>query len=72
MWVYMKALSWQSLNSEAVTMETPGVGTGQPQRFIPVFETFDDAEKFAGGEIHLIREIEEVKDARCGGGPTTG
>lgn len=57
MWAIMKAMPWSSFESDMVRFETPKVGEGQPQRFIPVFDNLDDARKFAGEDIHLLVEL---------------
>lgn len=60
---WLKALTWSSLSTDLITLSAPETGNGQPQRFIPVFETLADAEKFTGeDERHLIVEIQEAKN----------
>ena len=58
MWAFMKAMSWESVEYNQIKIVTPKTGNGQPQRFIPVFDEYSDAEKFAGDVYkHLIVEV---------------
>jgi len=57
MWAFMKAIKFENMSAGFVGFQSPTVGTGQPQRFIPVFDDYRDAEKFAGADIDLIVEL---------------
>ena len=61
MWAVLKALPWDSISYGHIKMKTPPEGEGQPQFFIPVFNKFGDAAKFAGREAHLIIEVRSDK-----------
>lgn len=61
MWAFMKAMPWESMGHEYIRIVAPKIGEGQPQRFIPVFDEYSDAEKFAGeSDKHLIVEIKVI------------
>lgn len=56
---FMKAMEWSALNTSGMTFSSP-TEPGQPQRFIPVFNSREDAEKFAGEETDLIMEMKII------------
>jgi hypothetical protein len=47
-WAVMKVMGWEVISFGQSTMMTPDEGTGQPQGFIPIFNTYLDAKTFAG------------------------
>jgi hypothetical protein len=49
-WCVMKAYHWQNLSVAGVPMTAPPEG---PQRFIPVFDTREQAVAWAGTEEHV-------------------
>jgi len=51
MWAVMKAFSWDSLTVMGMPLQAPD---GGPQRFIPVFDTLEQAEAWAGPGYHAI------------------
>lgn len=57
MWAFMKAMRFDSLSTDFIKFETPGIGFGQPQAFIPVFKEKSDAMEFAGEDSHLVVEV---------------
>ena len=46
-WAVMKALPFEALDTDHMKFHSPADGEGQPQRFIPVFNSRDDAEIFS-------------------------
>ena len=57
MWAVMKALTFDSMNTNHIKMITPPEGIGQPQRFMPIFNLKEDAEKFAKENNDIIVEL---------------
>lgn len=57
MWAFMKAMSWSSMELGVGEVQEPELGSGQPQKFIPVFLLKEDVERFAGEDTHLIVEL---------------
>jgi hypothetical protein len=51
LWAVMKAHAWSSLTVAGIEMTSPAEG---PQRFIPVFETREQAVAWAGSEEHVV------------------
>lgn len=56
LWAFMKAMPWNSMECQGFIVQAP-TEKDQPQRFIPVFETLEGAELFAGDDKHLIVEL---------------
>ena len=56
MWAIMKAYKWRSLTIGGIELAAPADG---PQQFIPIFETRDQAVKFADGDETHLAEVEE-------------
>ena len=64
MWAVMNVYKWESFKIGNKFLVSPPLGTGQPQRLIPVFEKFDDAVKFAGEKYkHFIAKMEVQEEA---------
>jgi hypothetical protein len=56
MWAIMKAYNFSALAADGIRCAAP---LGGPQRFIPVFDTKEQAVKFADGDETHIVECEE-------------
>ncbi len=52
-WVVMKAHGWESLSVAGIALQTPEEG---PHRLIPVFNTYEQAVKWAGTDEH-VRQV---------------
>lgn len=59
MWAVFKAYSWSSLQVLGLDLTAPPDG---PCKFIPLFDTKDQALKFADGDESNVFEMEEVKN----------
>jgi len=57
MWAFMKALCFDNFKNDFIQFEIPLIGEGQPQRFIPVFEDYDDVVQFADDDVELVVEL---------------
>ena len=49
-WAVMKAHTWNNITVADIPMQAPAEG---PQRFIPVFDTREQAVKWAGSDEHV-------------------
>jgi hypothetical protein len=54
MWAIMRAYKWRSLSIEGLPVSCPEPG---PQRFIPVFNTRDQAIKWNNGSAEDVMEV---------------
>ena len=64
LWVVMKAQPWDALSVGAGwPLRAPDEG---PHRFLPVFNTREQAVKWAGGDDHVVMVVPNDKLTRCG------
>ena len=61
LWAVMKAHAWDSITAQGYPLMSPPEG---PQRFIPVFETREQAIAWADSDEHVAMLMPKVSDDR--------